>query len=70
MDRESVSSSNLRSVGYDPTTRTMEVEFRNGSIYEYDDVPEHVYRDLMQASSKGSYFHESIRSSYRYRQLK
>ena len=67
MDRQPVSSSNLRSVGYDPDTRTLEVEFHQGGIYRYSAVPERVYRGLMQADSHGSYFHYNIRTSYKYR---
>lgn len=33
MNRVPVSSSNLRAVGYDPNTRTLEVEFLNGGLY-------------------------------------
>ena len=43
MERQSVSSSNLRSIGYDHSSSTLEVEFNNGSIYQYFDVPENVY---------------------------
>lgn len=47
MKRQSVSSSNLRSVGYDPETKTLEVEFQNGSVYQYFNVPPQVYKGLM-----------------------
>ena len=69
MDRQSVSSSNLRSVGYDADTQTLEVEFRNGSIYQYDGVPENVHSGLMRAASKGSYFNQHIRNEYHSRRI-
>ena len=69
MDRQSVSSSNLRSIGYDADTQTLEVEFHNGSIYQYDDVPEKVHRGLMQAASKGSYLNQHIRHQYHYQRI-
>ena len=34
MYRESVESSNIASIGYDEASRTLEVEFLNGSVYE------------------------------------
>lgn len=70
MDRVQVSSTNLRSVGYDATAMLLEIEFLNGAIYEYSAVPLTVYEGLMAADSKGSFFHENVRSSYRYRQLR
>ncbi len=66
MNRQPVSSSNLESVGYDQTTQTMEIEFRDGSLYQYFDVPQHVYDGLISAPSAGQYFHSQIRGIYRY----
>jgi KTSC domain len=66
MNRQPVDSSNLKSVGYDKASQTLEIEFQNGGIYEYYDVPEEEYDDLMSASSKGSYFMSNIRPIYSY----
>jgi hypothetical protein len=71
MNRAPVSSSNLASVGYDPTTRTLEVEFHNGSIYQYFDVPAFIYSGLMSASSHGSYLDQYIKKGgYSYQQIR
>jgi hypothetical protein len=64
MYREQVISSNLRSVGYDPLSRTLEIEFRNGDIYQYVPVPVGVYNGLMSASSKGRYFARVVRGTF------
>ncbi len=69
MQRISVSSSNLASVGYDEYRQILEVEFLSGSVYHYYNVPEQVYRGLMSASSHGTYFGEYIRLSYQYKQV-
>ena len=69
MDRIPVSSSNLVSVGYDPSSLTLEVEFKNGSVYQYFDVPDHTFQGLMQASSKGTFHSENIKYTYRYVKL-
>ena len=66
MNRTPVSSSNVASVGYDPNTLTLEVEFKDGSVYQYFDVPETVYQELMRASSVGTFLHANIKNSYRY----
>jgi hypothetical protein len=64
-----VSSTNLASVGYDPTSRTLRIEFINGGVYEYHDVPEAEYQGLMSASSKGSYHHQNIKGHYSYTKI-
>lgn len=70
MERQSVSSSNLASIGYDTTSNTLEIEFNNGSIYQYFDVPEHEYQALMYAESKGRYFDANIKKGgFRYSKL-
>ena len=43
MDRQSVSSSNIVSVGYDPTSETLEVEFQSGGVYQYYNVGQSTY---------------------------
>ena len=64
MQREAVTSSNLVSVGYDPESQVLEVEFKNGTVYQYEGVPRFAYTDLIQAQSPGSYFNANIRPQY------
>ena len=66
MIRTPVSSSNFASVGYDTSSQTLEIEFIDGGVYQYFDVPAPVYDGLLSAPSKGQYFHAVIRGSYRY----
>lgn len=66
MERTSVSSSNISAVGYDPETQTLEVEFRNGSAYSYEGVPEEVHAALLGAGSVGGYFNAFIKDRYSY----
>ena len=68
--RRKVKSSNLASVGYDPKSRQMEIEFKNGSIYRYYRVPAGMWRMLMRASSKGRFHYRYIRMDYQYRRLR
>jgi hypothetical protein len=41
-----VESSHLRDLKYDSETKILEIEFHDGSIYKYKDVPKGVFRDL------------------------
>jgi len=48
---------------------TLEVEFTNGSIYQYFDVPGTEYQALVSASSVGSYLNQFIKTGYRYARI-
>lgn len=65
MERKSVTSSDLRSVGYEATSQTLEVEFQDGSVYRYYDVPLATYEGLMAGPSHGKYFHRYIKKQFR-----
>jgi hypothetical protein len=47
MNRTPVASSNVASIGYEPATTTLEIEFKDGSVYQYFDVPAAVHADLL-----------------------
>lgn len=59
-------SSNIARFAYDDTNRVLKIEFRNGGVYDYFDVPEHVFESMRSASSKGQYLAHQIKGSYRY----
>lgn len=66
MKRTPVTSSSLCSVGYDPESSTLEIEFNNGRLYQYSEVPAEEHQGLMSASSHGTYFNANIRNRYPY----
>ncbi len=61
--RQAVQSSSILSVGYDPASRTLEVEFHNGHVYRYDDVPPDVADGLHRATSLGADFNQVIKTA-------
>lgn len=70
MERINVVSSNIRSVGYDAFDMVLEVEFNNGTVYQYYDVPEALYKGLMSADSHGKFLTEYIKKGgYRYERV-
>lgn len=70
MQRTTVSSSNLASVGYDAAEQILEIEFHSGGIYRYFGVPQRIYQSLMTASSHGSYFDQAIKKAgYRWQRV-
>lgn len=66
MEREQVSSSNIASIGHDANSETLEIEFLNGSVYQYFDVPRKVFEELRDSSSVGGYLASNIKGIYRY----
>ena len=63
-----VKSSNIKFIGHSYPRRMLEVGFNNGSVYRYKGVPNKVYKELLNAESKGKAFHYLIRSKYPYKQ--
>lgn len=70
LNRRPVSSSDLRSVGYDPSAMVLEIEFNSGGIYTYSGVPATIHSGLMAAGSHGHYFHAHIKERYPTRRLR
>jgi hypothetical protein len=61
MDRTPVHSSNVAAVGYDPQTLVLEVAFRNGGLYAYQNVRPETYAALLASPSIGAFIHHSIK---------
>lgn len=59
-----VESSMIYAVGYDRKTRVLEVVFNSGRTYCYEGVPPKVYKELMEADSKGRYMRSEIIGMY------
>lgn len=64
MKRTPVESSNIASIGHDVGLRLLEIEFVNGGIYQYKDVPMWEHVSLMSADSHGKHFTKHIKDNY------
>jgi hypothetical protein len=53
MEMTPVTSSQVESVGYDEKTKTMQVQFKRGGLYEYSDVTPEIHERLITADSIG-----------------
>lgn len=70
MDRTPIYSSSLASIGYDARQKLLEIEFSDGSIYEYAHVPAYLHRELMISASPGAFFDTFIKKGgYPYRRI-
>jgi hypothetical protein len=62
-------SSSIEAAGYDRERRTLRVRYLGGSTYDYVAVPAKVFKELLEADSKGRFVNWSIKPFYRYRRI-
>lgn len=67
IERDTVSSRGILSIGYDRESLLLEVEFQNGSVYQYVDFPEDLYLEMSGAESLGRFFTTRIRGRFKCR---
>ena len=64
-----IQSSNLVRSEYDTATKKMIVEFKNGTKYEYDEVPHTIYTRFRLSESQGKFFSSTIAKNYKYKKV-
>lgn len=64
-----IQSSNVKKTEYDTETKKLVVEFNNGSLYEYSEVPHQVYTQFRLAESQGKFFSSKIVKTYTHKKL-
>ena len=62
--RQPVHSHALAAVGYSRRLHALEIEFVNGAVYRYRNVPPEIYRDLLEASSKAQFYDANVRGRF------
>ena len=63
---DNFTSSNIAGLRYEDATMTLEVSFNSGGVYQYFDVPAHVWEGFKTAGSQGKYLASDIKGRYRY----
>ncbi|UII19390.1 KTSC domain-containing protein [Fulvivirga ligni] len=63
-----VESSAMEAIGYDSNSAVLRIQFTD-SVYEYYDVPQYVYDELLSADSKGAYANKNIYKQYAQQRL-
>ena len=64
MERTRVNSSQVRAVGYDERSQTLEVELTNGQVWQYSKVYPEVHRRFMAAPNATSFYDDKIAEDY------
>lgn len=65
VEMQKIESSWLDEAGYDAETKTLTIRMKYSSdVYEYEGVPEEVYKAFLEAESKGGFFATEIQYKY------
>jgi hypothetical protein len=60
-----IDSSNIKYAGYNKEFKQLRIQFTNGGIFQYKDIPDDIYNELKNAESYGSYFSKNIRNVFK-----
>ncbi|MDA8479996.1 KTSC domain-containing protein [Citrobacter sp. Awk 4] len=66
-----VKSSRIASVGYDESSRTLEIRFHHpDTVLQYQDVPARIFNNFLNVVSKGRFYDGVIKGKFAERELK
>jgi hypothetical protein len=68
-DSTRLDSTTLADAAYDDRHHQLRLDFRDGSRYLYSGVAPDLYRALLSATSKGSFFNRYIRGHFHHAKL-
>lgn len=69
-EMQTVDSTNIEAIGYDPDSRELHVRFvQSGDTYAYYNVDKWVFNEFIAADSKGQYLNANIKGVYDYARL-
>lgn len=69
MKMQSVTSSQVESVGYDAASKTLAVKFKNGGEYQYDGPPPELYDSMLKAESIGKFLGAHVKGKFTFRKV-
>jgi len=63
-----VNSKNIHRAGYDKKNKILQIQFSNGSVYQYEGVHKAYYDGIFQAESPGGFLRKHIiKGGYKYK---
>jgi hypothetical protein len=69
MNRMAVNCTELASVGYNPRILVLELEFIDGEVHTYFQVPNDIFEALMSAEDHGQYYVAHIKHQFKFRKV-
>ena len=70
MERKQIRRGGIKSAGYDRNTRTLEIEFDNGSVIAHTAVGEEIALRFLASSAPASYYKDNIQEEFTIRRVK
>ena len=64
VERQRLRSRAVVSAGYDEQARVLELEFRSGHVYRYEEVPPSVFDWLLRVENKGGFVRRMVQGRY------
>lgn len=64
MEMTKINSGKLRAIGYDAATRTLQVQLDDGSMLQYNNVGDEVWRRLRSSGSAWSFYRDNIEEEF------
>ncbi|MBF0031899.1 KTSC domain-containing protein [Citrobacter freundii] len=64
MNHHPVKSSRIASVGYDESSRTLEIRFHQLATLQYQQIPARIFRDFLIVVSKGRFYDGVIKGKF------
>ena len=61
---QEVKSTNIEMIGFDNSSSTLRVKFKNGTFFDYEDVPFEIFTELKEHTSLGRAFNKLIKGKY------
>lgn len=65
-----VQSSMANAVGYDPRQSILQIQFKDGAVYQYEDIDIETWHELRETDSPGQFFNREIKGNYRSQRLR
>ena len=59
-------SPNINQFAYDENIQVLKFEYCTGNVYDFYDIPAHIFEAMRNAPSKGEFITQEIKGRYRY----
>ncbi len=63
-------SSVVQNISYDAEHRRLRIVYVSGYVYDYLDVPESVYKEMISSGSKGTFLNTKVKGQFKYKKVK
>jgi hypothetical protein len=70
IERKPIRRAGIRSAGYDPSARILEIEFDNGSVLQHSGVGAEIARRFLVSAAPASYYKDNIEEEFPSRRIK